>query len=104
MSVEGVRLFSMWYYSWPGIGVFARKNRLVMNWYSFLDHQYNVIRSCLIALKTLKSQKNLVLCPPELPPGLCPRPQSAKMISLQSLFPYKTQSSSTKRTVVKVLG
>ena len=34
----GLRFSSMWYHTWPGVGVLARKNRLVMNWYSFLGH------------------------------------------------------------------
>ena len=40
----------------------------------------------------------------ESPPELYPRPQAAIMIPSQSLFPYKTQSSPTKRTLVKVNG
>ena len=43
----------------PGVVILARKNRMVMNWYNFFGQEYsffNPIVSCLIALKTLKSQ------------------------------------------------
>ena len=47
----------------------------------------NIIVSRLIALKTFKSQNILDLLAPENPPGLCLRLQTAKTITLQSLFP-----------------
>ena len=81
----------------------ARKNRLVMTSYSFLGHEYcffNAIVSGLIALNTLKSQKK----------GLCPlKPHQGSTLdpnydSDYHFFPYKTQSSSTKQTLVKVIG
>ena len=43
----------------PGVSLLARKNRLVMNWFSFLGQEYsfiNPIVSCLITTETLKSQ------------------------------------------------
>ena len=54
-----------------------------MNWYSLLGQEYsffNVIVSCLITLKILKSQNILR---PETPP----RFQPAITIALQSFFP-----------------
>ena len=45
----------MWYYAWPRVGILSRKNKLVMNWHSFLSHSFfNAIVTCLIFLKTLK--------------------------------------------------
>ena len=61
-----VRFFSTQHYTRPEVGILTRKNRLFMNCYSFLGHEYiffNAIVSCLIALMTLKSQKCLSLCP-----------------------------------------
>ena len=69
-----------------------------MNWYCFLGHEYsyfNVIVSCLFALKILKRPKMFWTLPTESPPRLYPRPQT---------FPFKTQSSSTKQTLTKMLG
>ena len=60
---------------------------MFMNWYSFLGQEYsffNVIVSCLIALKILKRQNIL---PPEIPLRLYPRSQAAITIALQLLFP-----------------
>ena len=68
------------------------KNGLVMNWYSFLGHEYsylNVIVSRLIAKKKWGLETS---------PGIYPRPQAAITIAFVL---YKTQSSSTKRTLVK---
>ena len=48
----GVRFFSMWYYTWSEVVILTKK-RVVMNWYSFLGHEYsffNAIASRLIAL------------------------------------------------------
>ena len=48
----GVRFFSMWYYTWSEVVILTKK-RVVMNWYSFLGHEYsffNAISSRLIAL------------------------------------------------------
>ena len=52
----GMRFFSTRYNTWPGVGLLARKNRLVMTWYSLLgiNNFLNAIVSHLIALKTLK--------------------------------------------------
>ena len=36
-----VRFFSTKYYIWPGVGVLARKSRLVMKGCSFLGHKYS---------------------------------------------------------------
>ena len=83
----GVRLFYRWYYTWPGVGILARKSRLVRNWYSFLGHEYNFFNAIvyrLIALKTLNSQ---ILGPSfETPQGFCHRPQAAITIASQLLF------------------
>ena len=83
----------------PKVGILARKNKLLMIWYSFLGHEYsffNIITCYLIALKTLKPLKPHQEFLPET------------KLQLQSLcnhlFTYKTQSSSPKRTLVKLLG
>ena len=47
----------------------------------------NIIVSRLMALKTFNSQNILDLLAPENPPELCLRLQTAKTITLQSLFP-----------------
>ena len=65
----------------------TRRNWLVMNWYSFLCHEYgffklSAILSHLIALEILKSQNILHLLPPEIPLVLCPDPKLQK----QSLY------------------
>ena len=52
--------------TWQGVGILARKNRLVMNWYSFLGQEYgffNLIVSCLFTLETLKSQISFWVLP-----------------------------------------
>ena len=77
-----------------------------MNCFNFQDHKYsffNVSVHGLIELKTLKRKKKNFL-PTETPPGICPRQQAAIGITLQSLFPYKTQSSFKKWLLPKVLG
>ena len=38
-----VRFFPIWYFTWPRVGILARENRLVMNWYSFLGHEYKFL-------------------------------------------------------------
>ena len=79
----------MWHYTRSEAGTLTKNKRMVMNWYSFLRHEYsffNATVSRLITLKTLKSQKKIRSWPPESPPGLCPRPQAAKAIVLQTLF------------------
>ena len=77
-----------------------------MNWYSFLGHEYSFFNATvrLNALKTLKSQNNLGLCPQKAHQGSAPEPKLQKQSSCKHFFPYKTQSSSKKRTLVKVLG
>ena len=78
----------MWYYSWTGVDILVRKNRLVMNWYIFLGHEHSIFGvNHLIGLKTLKKQKFIWFCPPETPPGFFPRPQDAITIALQLLCP-----------------
>ena len=62
---------------------------------------FNGIVSHLIALKTLKSQKELGLCPLKPHQGSVPDPIYEYY---HQLFPYKTQSSSRNKTLVKVLG
>ena len=72
-----VRFFYMLYYTRLGVGVVANNNRLVMNWYSFLGHEYSYFNgfvSHLIALKTLESQNIFEALLPEASPGLCLRP------------------------------
>ena len=61
-------------------GVLARKNSWVMNWNSFLDHEYsffNAIGSRLIALKISKNQilGNFVPCPLKAHQGSAPDPK-----------------------------
>ena len=78
-----------------------------MNWYNFLGNEYsfNAILCHLIAPRTLKSQNIFGLAPPKTPLPHYPRHQAAITIALQPLFPLnKTKSSSTKQTLVKVLG
>ena len=75
-----VRFFFTWYYTQPEVDILTRRNRLAVNWYIFIDHEYNffnAIVSRLIALKILKSQNYLNLLTPE---------GAAKTIALQSLF------------------
>ena len=84
-----IRFFSTCYYTQPEVDTLTRRNRLVMNCYSFLGHKYsffNAIVSRLITLKILKSQNVLDLLVPESPPGLRLRSQAAKTIASQSLF------------------
>ena len=85
----GVKFFSVWYYTQPGVGILARKNRLAMNWYSFLGHEYNFFNAICKPFNHVKDIENPKLfgtLPTESPPGLCPRPQAAKTAALQSLF------------------
>ena len=103
----GVRFISTWYYTRPGVGILARKNSLVMNWYSFLGHEYsffNAIGGPLIALKTSKSLKSFLPCPLKVHQGSAPDPKLQLRLIRNHFFPYKTQSSSTKRALVKALG
>ena len=83
----GVIFLSAWYYTWPETGALTK--RVIMNWCSFLGHEYSFFIATvhLNALKTLKNQNNLGLCPPESPPGLSPGPKALKTIALQTLFP-----------------
>ena len=46
---------------------------------------FNIIVSCLIALKILKGKIFLDLLVAESTPGVCLRPQAAKLIALQVL-------------------
>ena len=73
-----------------------------------MNNFFNAIVSCLVVFTTLNSQKK-----PTSLPGLCPLKAyqgSAPDLKLQlrslcnRFFPYKTQCSSTKWTLVKVLG
>ena len=64
---------------------------------------FNAIVSCLISIKTIKSQKCLGLCPLKVHQGSVPDPKLQLRWLRNRLFLYKTQSSSTKRTSVKVL-
>ena len=77
-----------------------------MNWCSFLGHEYNFFNGtvCLNALKTLKSQNNLGLYPQKAHQGSPPGSKLQKQLLCKHFFPCKTQSSSKKRTLVKVRG
>ena len=102
-----LRFFTMRYYTLPEVGTLTRKKRLVMNWYSSLGHGYiffNVIVSRLVALMTLKSQKCLSLFPVKAHQISAPDPKLQKQWLCNNFFLYKTQSSSKKQTLVKVLG
>ena len=46
----GVRFFSMCYCIWPGVGILARKIRLVMDWHSFLSCQCSFFLMPLLAV------------------------------------------------------
>ena len=82
-----MRFLSAWYYTRPEAGTLTK--RVDMNWCSFLGHEYSFFNATvhLNALKTLKNQNNLGLCPPESPAGLSRRFKAAKTIALQTLFP-----------------
>ena len=56
----GVRFFCMLCYTWLEVGVVAKKNRLVMNWHSFLGHEYGFLMLCkpLNCLKDIKKSKH----------------------------------------------
>ena len=85
-----VRLFSTWHRTRPGVGILARKNRLVIHWYSFLGQEYSffsAIVSCLMDVMTLKSQNDLWALPPDTAQRLFPRSQTAITIPLHLLFP-----------------
>ena len=106
----GVRFFSTLYYVWPGVGVFGRKNigyELICC--SFLCHDtmnfffffFNAILNCLNALQDIKKLKGFGSLLPETPTGICPIQAHCNCFLPSST---KTQSSSTKQTLVKVLG
>ena len=84
-----MRFFSTCHHTQLEADILVERNRLVMNCYSLLGHEYsffNVILSCLIALKILKGKFFLDLLVLESTPGVCLRPQAAKLIALQVLF------------------
>ena len=96
--------FSTWYYyTQPEVDILTRRNRFVINWYSFLGHEYsifNAIVSRLITLKILKRQNYLDLLTPESPPRLCPQIPSCKNSHFAiTFFSYKTQSTSKKTDI-----
>ena len=96
-----MKLFSMCYYNQPEVDILARRNRLDMNCYSFLDQEYsffNVIVSCLIALKILKSEIFLTFWPLKAHQGSTSDPKLQKQLLAITFFPYRTQSSSKKWT------
>ena len=67
----------------------------------------NIVFQCHCLFKRLKDiekPKQFGSLPPESPPGLSLRLKTAKTIALKHFFPFKTQSSSKKRTLVKVRG
>ena len=100
----GVRFLSAWYYTWPEDGTLTK--RVVMNWCSFLGPEYSFFHATvrLNALKTLKNQNSLGLWPQKTRQGSPAGPKLQKQLLCKHFFPYKTQSSSTKRTLVKVRG
>ena len=100
----GVRFLSAWYYTQPEAGTLTK--RVVMNWCSFSGHEYSFFNATvrLKALKTLKNQNNLGLCPQKAHQGFLAGPKLQKQLLCKHFFPYKTEPSSTKRTLVKVRG
>ena len=89
-----------------GVDKLARKNKLVINWYSFLGQEYscfNVIVSRLVTLMILKA-KNKKICPLTPQKGSTPDPKAQLRLLCNCSFPCKTQSSTPERTLVKVLG
>ena len=73
-----------------------------MNKSSFSDHEYNFFNASVSGLMALNTLKIFGLCPP-----LKPHQGSDSGPNYDydhHFFPYKTQSSSTKRTLVKRLG
>ena len=74
-----------------------------MNWYGFFSQEYslsNVIVSCLITLKILKTQKSCTLKPCK---GSTPDLKLQLWLLCNHSLPFKTQSSFTKRTLAKCL-
>ena len=100
----GMIFLSAWYYTRPEAGALTK--RVIMNWCSFLGHEYSFFNATVIlnALKTLKNQNNLGLCPQKAHQGFPAGPKLQKQLLCKHFFPCKTQSSSTKRTLVKVRG
>ena len=88
----GMKLFSTCYYNQPEVDILARRNRLDMNCYSFLDQEYsflNVIVSCLIALKILKSEFFLTFWPLKAHHGSTSDPKLQKQLLAITFFPYR---------------
>ena len=62
------------------VGISARKNKLVMNWYTVASYVmmpfcfFNVILSRLIVLKDIKKPKEFGVLLLETPTGICPIP------------------------------
>ena len=92
----------MWHYTRSEAGTLTKNKRMVMNWYSFLRHEYsffNATVSRLITLKTLKSQKKLGLGPQKAHQGSALDPKLQKQSFCKHFLRCKTQL-----TLVKVLG
>ena len=100
----GARFLSAWYYTRPEVGKLTK--RVVMNWCSFLGPEYSFFNVTvrLNALKTFKKQNNVGLWPQKAHQGSPGGPKLQKHLLCKHFFPYKTQSSSTKRALVKVRG
>ena len=73
-----------------------------MNKCSFLDHESSFSNAILSGLITLNTLKIFGPCPP-LKPHQGPDSDPNYNYS-HDFFPYKTESSSTKQTLVEVLG
>ena len=67
-----VRFFFMWYYTRPGVGILSKKNRLIMNYHSFLSHKYSFFNAVVTFLIDLKTLKKFGALPPETLIGLSP--------------------------------
>ena len=76
------------------VGISARKNKLVMNWYTVayvmmpLILFFNAILSRLIVLKDIKKPKEFGVLLLETPTGICPIPYT-----ITSQLPFTLQNS-----------
>ena len=90
-----ILLYIVLYTGYSGVGILARKNKLFLNWYSFLDHEYSFLNAIVSRLIALKHWPLALECPP----GFCPRPQAAKTMLCNHFFTYKTQSFYKKQAL-----
>ena len=99
-SLLDVKFFTLWHYTKPGVDIFVKKNKLVMNWHIFLGHEYsiyNAIVTHLIALNTLKNQKFVGLCPHKLNQGSAPDLKLQLQLLHNCFVLHKALPSSKKR-------